>query len=422
MEAWINAWRALHELDQGVDECLPPEPPASDAEIAAAERSLGRPLPPAIAAMLRVSRAWSWLDVEWVDRVFVFAPGEIVECSLKPSDASLVLEVEEAATPRVRPLVYAPTRTTFARTDYLFFQVDDDPPPGGRPGQVVAIDFEEGIVDVVAESVESFYLRALAAMKARLLGEGEDAPVVEAAKRAAAGAIAIPAIDEATLPPLVPSMAKARPAKVVKAKDPLGAALVVLDQWLAEVMPEGTRRFKAGKSEKAIRQWRSAHCMLLDDELLPLFATFNGQGNEKEGLLPCPLRRGPGLVLKDFDLVAHHRSNQLGLRYLYGKDGRAFAAAPAGVKDGFWRERWFPIAGTPLDGPSLSTLFVDYDPAPGGTFGQVVLERVRADVRPEQAERHLVAPSLLAYFNALADAVRAGLLEYRHRQGVSWKA
>jgi cell wall assembly regulator SMI1 len=422
MDEWIEAWRALHDLGKRVIQCLPPESPANDTEIATAEKALGHPLSPPIAAMLRVSRAWSWPDDKWRDRVLVLPPEAIVEYSLKPIDAGLVLEVEEAATPRVRPLVYAPTRTTFARTDYLFFQVDDDPPPGGRPGQVVAIDFEEGVVDVVAESVESFFLRGLAAIRTWLLGEGEDAPAVDAVTRAAVAAIALPAIDEATLPPFVPAKATARPAKVVKAKGPLGAALVVLDRWLADVMPEGTKRFKAGKPDKAIRQWRSAYGMRLDEELLPLFATFNGQGNEKEGLLPCPLRRGPGLVLKDFDLVAHHRDNHLGLRYLYGAGGRVFAPGPAGVKDGFWRERWFPIAATPLGDPSSSTLFVDYDPAPGGTVGQVVLERVREDLRPEQAERHLVAPSLLAYFDALADDVRAGRLEYRHRQGVGWKA
>ena len=421
MDEMIRAWRALHELGNGVVECLPPEPPAIDAEIAAAEKALGHALSPAISAMLRVSRAWSWPDGEWHDRVLVLPPGEIVEYSLKPSDANLVIEVEEAATPRVRPIVYASTRTTFARTDYLFFQVDDDPPPGGRPGQVVAIDFEERVVDVVAESVESFFLHGLAAKKGWLLGEGEDTPRVDAATHAAVAAIAIPVMNAAMLPPFVPATKIARNAKAVKAKDPLSAALVVLDQWLADVMPEGTKRFKAGKSDKAIRQWRSAHGMRLDDELLPLFATFNGQGSEKEGLLPCPLRRGPGLVLKDFDLVAHHRDNKLGQRQLYGAGGRVFTAAPAGVKVGFWRERWFPIAATPLGDANSSTLFVDYDPAPGGTVGQVVLECVRGDLHPEQAERHLVAPSLLAYFEVLADDVRAGRLEYRHRQGVSWK-
>lgn len=422
MDKHIDAWRALHEFGKGVAECLLPEPPASEAEIAAAEKALGRPLSPAIAAMLRVSRAWSWPDGEWHDRVLVLPPAQIVEYSLKPADANRVIEVDQAATPRVRPLVYSPTRTTFARTDYLFFQVDGDPPPGGRPGQVVAIDFEEGVVDVVAESIESFFLRGLAATKSWLLGEGEGAPVVDAAVRVAVAAIALPVIDEAMLPPRVPAKTSVRKGKAVKAKDPLGAALVVLDQWLAEVMPEGTKRFKPGKTEKAIRQWRSAQGMRLDDELLPLFATFNGQGNAKEGLLPCPLRRGPGLVLKDFELVAHHRDNKLGGRHVHGQGGRVLAAGPAGVKGGFWRERWFPIAAPPLDDPNPSTLFVDYDPAPGGTFGQVVLEWVRCDVHPERAERHVVAPSLLAYFDALADDVRAGRLEYRHRRGVSWKS
>lgn len=396
-----DAWRQL----TAIADAMAAEPPATDAEIAKAEKKLKRPLPPAVAAMLRLSRAWGW-DEEGLDTVIFLPPDEIVAQTLKPKDESLVLEVEDAATARVAATVYGPGRTTFARTDYLFFQVDDDPPPGGRPGQVVSIDFEEGIVDVVAESVDEFIARGLRCLRAQ----------------AGIDAIAIPDLDVATLPPLVP-VPERKPLKQPKASDAIGATLLGIDAWLHAAMPPDMKRFKAGATVKKIRQFLSNDGHSLPEALFPLFGTFNGQSPQRVPLLPCPLRRCPGLVLYDFEDCARGRDNTWGFAH-YAKPKREYAVPATGVKDGYWRQGWWPIARSALDNPQYQvTLFADFDPAPGGTPGQVVIDFVGPPrVHPEQGERHVIATSVQAYLDGVLAAMQAGELVFRDVKGVGWKA
>jgi cell wall assembly regulator SMI1 len=398
-----DAWRQLTAI--AAADAIAAEPPATEAEIAKAEKKLKRALPPAVAAMLRLSRAWGWNE-EGLGTVTFLPPGEIVEQTLKPKDESLVLEVEDAATSRVAALVYGPGRTTFARTDYLFFQVDDDPPPGGRPGQVVSIDFEEGLVDVVAESVDDFIARGLRCLKAQV---GDDA-------------IAIPDLDEAALPSLVP-LAERKPLKQPKAMDPLGLTLLGIDAWLHAVLPPDMKRFKAGAPVKKIRQFLSAEGHALPDALFALFGTFNGQSPQRVPLLPCPIRRCPGLVLYDFEDCARGRDNTWGFAH-YAKPRRDYTVQPSVVKDGYWRKDWWPIARSVMDNPQYQvTLFADFDPAPGGAPGQVVLDFVGPDPGfPEKAERHVIAPSVQAYLDGVLAAIRGGELVFRDGKGVGWKA
>ncbi|MGQ0799162.1 MAG: SMI1/KNR4 family protein [Pseudomarimonas sp.] len=400
MTALHDAWRQLTAIT--TPDAMAAEPPATDAEIAKAEKKLKRPLPPAVAAMLRLSRAWGWYE-EGLDTVIFLPPDEIVAQTLKPKDESLMLDVEDAATSRVAAKVYGPGRTTFARTDYLFFQVDDDPPPGGRPGQIVSIDFEEGIVDLVAESVDEFIARGLCYLKAQ----------------AGAEAIAIPNLDAATLPPLVP-MPERKPLKQPKASDATCAALLGIDAWLYTALPPHMKRFKAGAPVRKIRQFL-AEGHELPEALFPLFETFNGQSPQRVGLLPCPLRRCPGLVLYDFEDCARGRDNTWGFAH-YAKPKRDYVVQPPAVKDGYWRKEWGPIARSVLENPDWQvTLFVDFEPAPGGTPGQVVLDLVGPPrVHPEQGERHVVAPSVQAYLDGVLAAMQADELAFRDGKGVGW--
>jgi cell wall assembly regulator SMI1 len=415
-----ETWRRLQAIGAGRADWMAPEPPATGDAIAKAERKLKRPLPPAVVALLGLSRAWGWRE-EGLDAVLFLPPDEIVEQTLRPRDEAMVLEVEDAVTSRVATLVYGPGRTTFARTDHLFFQVDDAPPPGGRPGQVVSIDFEEGLVDVVAESVDEFLVRGLHCLKAQLEGGFPGLAPLDPVAQAAAAAVPVPVVDAATLPPPVPQPAR-QPLKQAKAKDPLGATLLGIDAWLHEAMPPGAKRFKAGANAKKIRQFLSAEGYALHDALFPLFETVNGQSPQRVPLLPCPLRRCPGLVLRGFEDTARGRDSQEGIALVYARGGRDYAPAPAGVKAGFWRKHWFPFARSVLEDPAHQvTLFVDFEPAPGGTPGQVVLDFVRSgDVHPEQGDRHVVAPSLQAYFDGVLAAMRNGELVYRADQGVAW--
>jgi cell wall assembly regulator SMI1 len=416
-----DTWRRLTDLGTDAPDWIAAEPPATEAEIAAAEKALKRPLPPALVALLRLSRAWGWREREY-DAVLFLPPDEIVAQTVRPRDPDLRLSVEDVATSRVQALVYGAGRTTFARTDYLFFQVDDAPPPGGRPGQVVSIDFEEGVADVVAESVEAFVAHGLACMKAQLEGGDPELAAPNAATQAAATAVAIPTFDPGTLPPPVPLPERsARPARAIKATDPLGAALVGIDAWLAQHVPPGMKRLKAGVTEKKIRQFLSAEGHALPEAMFPLFTTFNGQSAQRVPLLPCPLRQCPGLVLRGHDDVARGRDNNHAFGK-YAKPSRQYAAEPAGVKCGYWRKDWWPIARSTLDDPHWQvTLFVDYDPAAGGTPGQVVLDFVRGGTdAPEQGERHVVARSVQAYFDGVLAAMQGGAVEFRDGKGVAW--
>lgn len=247
MTALLHAWRQLAAISGS--EAMAAELPATEAEIAEAEKKLKRALPPAVTAMLRLSRAWGWYR-KALDTVIVLSPDEIVAQTLKPSDESLVLEIEDAATPRVEAKVYGPGRTTFARTGYLFFQVDDDPPPGGRPGQVVAIEFEEGVVDVVFESVDEFIARGLRSLQVQAGSE----------------AIAIADIDAASLPPLV-ALPERKPLKQPTTCDATCATLLDIDAWLHAALPPDMQRLKAGATVKKIRQFLSAEGHSLPEAL-----------------------------------------------------------------------------------------------------------------------------------------------------------
>jgi hypothetical protein len=151
MDRLTTQW---HELRQMADwfRTAPPEPPARPAELAAAERRLGRALPPLLSAMLRQSRAWSWRgpdeDVVWM------GPDELA-LGARDGEQGIDWQIDEAG-PGVDAVYDVPSRLTFAYSDARVFQLDFAPPDGGAVGQVVAFDPEEGRVDVVAASLEDF--------------------------------------------------------------------------------------------------------------------------------------------------------------------------------------------------------------------------------------------------------------------------
>ena len=211
------------------------------------------------------------------------------------------------------------------------------------------------------------------------------------------------------------------PLKQPEAADATGATLLGIDAWLHAAMPPDAKRFKAGATAKKIRQFLSNDGHSLPDALFPLFATINGQSPQRAPLLPCPLRRCPGLVLYDFEDCARGRDNTWGFAH-YAKPRRDYVVQPPAVKDGYWRKDWWPIARSVLDNPDWQvTLFVDFEPAPGGTPGQVVIDFVGPPrVHPEQGERHVIATSVQAYLGGVLAAMQAGALLFRDGKGVAW--
>lgn len=422
MEELLDVWQRLTEAGRDRPDMAQPAQGATDASIASAERRLKRPLPASLVAMLRCSRAWLWRDPDY-DAVVFLPPDEIVRETKRPADAASRIDVDLSESTGVKALYYTPLRITFAYSDYFRFQIDEDPAAGGRPGQVLAVDVEEGTVKKVAESFEAFLIRGLQCIKAQLLGGYPEqwSPAPGAAP--VGGDIVIPRMDESLLPPITkaPSQPVERVIKKHKpAGDELGAALLGIDEWLQAHAPLDCKRFKRGLTLLKIRQYLSNEGCSLPEAMYPLFLTVNGQAGRREPLLPCPLRACPGLLLHSLDEACDSHSNQLGLWHLYKHiPDRRYYDTGDGIKHAFWRKHWFPFARSHLDhAAAMVHLFVDYDPAPGGVAGQVVVDAVEIQPDREPGIRRVIAPSLTIYFQSLLAALDRGAIEYRDRKGL----
>jgi len=165
----IDAWRQAMQALADDEDAAEPDPPASTSDIEFAERTLQRKLPEDLVAMLRCSRSWQWREEEF-DAVIFSSPEEIVSDTLQPEDEHDEIAVSEALSPKVKAVFYSPQRLTIAYSDYHFFQIDDDPAAGGKPGQIVVIDHEAETIDVIADSLEAFVARGIACLQAQAAG------------------------------------------------------------------------------------------------------------------------------------------------------------------------------------------------------------------------------------------------------------
>ena len=81
-----------------------------------------------------------------------------------------------------------------------------------------------------------------------------------------------------------------------------------------------------------------------------------------------------------------------------GAFNHAVSKPDAGIKPGWWRQKWIPIA----DNSSGDYICLDLDPSPEGVVGQVILF-LHAD-----PVRRRLAPDVEAWLRAFAEEVAAG--------------
>lgn len=445
MEGHIGRWQEMRHTADWF-QLSPPEPPASAEEISAAERRLGRALPPLLSAMLQQSRAWSWRGAD--EDVMWMAPEELA-LGAREGEQGIDWEIDEAG-PGVEPVYDVPERLTFAYSDARVFQIDLAPAKGGTVGQVVAYDPEEGRIDVVAASLDDFLAEGLrclheipvdgdADLAASSSGPDTDAAAPSGAEMLADAkrltdlfAAMDAATDPAALRALLASMGGGTPVAGTDddedyedddddeleplPKDPaqaaaIGRAAAAFVAAVEKASPTLRKRLKAplsdAKARALLKEERSTG--VVPETLLPLFAAFDGQKGDAP-LLPCPDGLCAGLCWKPLKLVCSAHGNESGLEYLQG-DLR-YPPVP-GLRDVFWHPRWLPLLGTPLSESSVqAVVFVDFDPDEGGAVGQVVLKSVRwANGRGyHDGQRRILASSLAEWLEQLAAGIGAGRL------------
>jgi cell wall assembly regulator SMI1 len=445
MERHVGRWQEIRHTAAWF-QVSPPEPSASAEEISAAERRLGRALPPLLSAMLQQSRGWSWRgpdeDVVWM------APEELA-LGARDGEQGIEWEIDEAG-PGVEAVYDVPERLTFAYSDARVFQIDLAPAEGGAVGQIVAYDPEEGRIDVVAASLDDFLAEGLRCLQEVEVDGDADPAVSSSASHADAGAPSgaevladakrltdlFAAMDAATDPAALRDLLASMGGGATVAgpggdddeehedddeleplpKDPaqaaaIGRAAAAFVAAVEKASPMLRKRLKAPLSEAKARalleEERSTG--VVPETLLPLFAAFDGQKGDAP-LLPCPDGRCAGLCWKPLKLVCSAHGNESGLEYLQG-DLR-YPPVP-GLRDVFWHPRWLPLLGTPLSESSVqAVVFVDFDPAEGGQVGQVVLKSVRwANGRGyHDGQRRILAGSLAEWLEQLAAGILTGAL------------
>jgi len=309
---------------------------------------------------------------------------------------------------RVKPYFYSADRLTFAYSDYLRFQIDNDPAPGGKKGQIVVTDHDEETIDWVAGSLEEFVEHGFDRLRKALDGEDVD--------------------DEDFCEPAVNQLSRKRTVgrrKVVRISaepspgETLDQILEQFQAWLKQNAPQTASQLRKGlKKEKisfALKKWEvdQEWAFPFPDALYPLFEHFDGQRSTRTSLLPSPIGTPSGMTLGSLEFVNAWRNGESGLVYLYkGLEFFASLQIDAEIRRDFWNDHWFPFAtGQHItDDENLSCLlFIDMDPAAGGKTGQIVLQLKEAeDFSTMHLQRRVIAPSLAAYFKGLVENMRIG--------------
>lgn len=367
--------------------------PVDLEEIESAELKLGRPLPAELRSLLLTVGTFSWVDPEF-QQVELLAPAGIAERTLR--DVSL--EVDDSLSPKVKPVARSPARTIFAISDYLVFQIDEDPAATGEIGQVVAIDAEEGTVELIASSLSTL----VEAIVARSEGTGESHKPQR-----------IPVIRDARADT---TSARSELQTPTFATTEETASAFIID--LIRLLPTEQGALKANINAAKVRQKAHKVSVHVPDELVPYFSSVRGQKSFRVGLLPNPDDSHESLRLLSIEDACDTFENQDGQieRHRLWRKFPTYAHDRE-IKAGAWRKQWFPIGHRVIEHRE-DVLFVDLDPAPGGVYGQVVHQVASTASDVETVTRKVVAASLRAYYGALVVGIRNGALAYDPKRGL----
>ncbi|MCB1555585.1 MAG: hypothetical protein KDJ14_17435 [Xanthomonadales bacterium] len=170
----------------------------------------------------------------------------------------------------------------------------------------------------------------------------------------------------------------------------------------------------------------------LPESHFPLFERFNGQKQSGLPVLPCPHRKWGGLKMCSLSLMEEWRDALIGSEWMYQNCGigRELSSSER-VRSEFWSPSWLPIAaGETLfrkERRAVNTeLFLDFEPAVGGSRGQVVYQEVErvvsADkISPENCTRTVIADSIVDYFEGLISMMELGRIGFQGGKGIAWR-
>ena len=175
--------------------------------------------------------------------------------------------------------------------------------------------------------------------------------------------------------------------------------------WLQKASPEDRSRLQSGVPAPTLDQTASRLGVPLPEGFRALYQLMNGTDPEDEsvGLFPShdewdEMPFGPLALEQIVD------EWEMQKELLEGGDfaDRVPETCDATVKNEWWNVQWIPFASN--GGGDYYCL--DMAPTELGTVGQVITHS------HESGEHHLLAPSLLAFLNELANALEAGTYEF----------
>ena len=167
-----------------------------------------------------------------------------------------------------------------------------------------------------------------------------------------------------------------------------------LEDWLAAHAPLLLPDLNPGATEAELSRLAATIGAELPADFLAFYRVHDGQRGDAGGLYEAEELLSVGRMLDEWTVW-----NDLLRQRTF--DG-AYSAAPAGVKDNWWNPRWLPLT---YDG-SGNHCCLDLDPAPGGTYGQVIRMWHDDDERP------LLAPSFRAWIMRYVVGLEAGRYAY----------
>jgi hypothetical protein len=147
------------------------------------------------------------------------------------------------------------------------------------------------------------------------------------------------------------------------------------------------------------------------------YSVLGGQRSSREGALPSRCGSGSLSTLDRSDvseLIVNLQGRQKLISML---SFRVDIASPVGVRNGYWRKKWVPLAEA-KDDVGGTILFVDNDPEPGYPAGRLVEERAEIGWNNGKIVRSVVGDSLIGYIECILSDISRGFVKYKEGIGV----
>ena len=181
--------------------------------------------------------------------------------------------------------------------------------------------------------------------------------------------------------------------------DPVRTTWTRIEAWLAREHPSGAQILAPGASDAGLAQL-AADFGTLPKELEALLRVHDGQASHDRFVHSCAYECGGGTfeLLSIAGMLAEWRLRNDSLK-ISDEENASLGGEASGVKPLYWnRTGWLPLAL----GDQGDCFFVDLDPPPTGTVGQVFVWY------RDEGPASVVAPNVGAWLGTLADCMDSG--------------